>query len=231
VQLWHGLIFTGLYSPYTIAKTSPGQSGQLSKNKPPNAAKCTHVQAPCADQGTSTEGGPARRRNLWGERRFPFSFRLTVSPPLQGWFIICRHPRAASARRPQEKTRTPGPQNVAAFEIGFDLSRSFHHRSLSLPQIIQGGGGRLSNLNLILLAIAMSSFNTVFDQHNYFVWPNSTTLGTTFESADTIDAIFITNHSPAYVSSNCSCNGFKSYFTYATPSTSFTFGGTYVHRT
>jgi hypothetical protein len=107
--------------------------------------------------------------------------------------------------------------------------QSFHHRSLSLPQIIQGGGGRLSNLNLILLVIAMSSFNTLFDQHNYFVWPNSTTLGTTFESADTIDAIFITNHSPAYVSSNCSCNGFKSYFTYATPSTSFTFGGTYVH--
>ncbi|KAN0102207.1 hypothetical protein V8E51_012717 [Hyaloscypha variabilis] len=70
----------------------------------------------------------------------------------------------------------------------------------------------------------MSSFNTLFDQHNYFVWPNSTTLGTTFESADTIDAIFITNHSPAYVSSNCSCNGFKSYFTFATPSTSFTFG-------
>jgi hypothetical protein len=77
----------------------------------------------------------------------------------------------------------------------------------------------------------MSSFNTLFDQHNYFVWPNSTTLGTTFESADTIDAIFITNHSPAYVSSNCSCNGFKSYLTYATPSTSFTFGGTYVHGT
>ena len=175
--------------------------------------------------------GAVLEEGIWGERRFPFSFRLTVPPPLQGWFIICRHPRAASARRPQEKTRTPGPQNVAAFEIGFDLSRSFQHRSLSLPQIIQGGGGRLSNLNLILLAIAMSSFNTVFDEHNYFVWPNSTTLGTTFESADTIDAIFITNHSPAYVSSNCSCNGFKSYFTYATPRTSFTFGGTYVHRT
>jgi hypothetical protein len=77
----------------------------------------------------------------------------------------------------------------------------------------------------------MSSFNTLFDPHNYFVWPNSTALGTTFESADTIDAIFITNHSPAYVSSNCSCNGFESYFTYATPSTSFTFGGTYVHGT
>ncbi|KAE9372704.1 hypothetical protein N431DRAFT_545249 [Stipitochalara longipes BDJ] len=70
----------------------------------------------------------------------------------------------------------------------------------------------------------MSSFNTIFDQHNYFVWPNSTTLGTTFGSTDTIDAIFITNQSPAYVSSNCSCNGFKSYFTYATPSTTFTFG-------
>jgi hypothetical protein len=121
---------------------------------------------------------------------------------------------------------------VAVFENGFGLSRSFNHHSLSLTQIIQGGGGRLSNLSLILLVIAMSSFNTLFDQHNYFVRPNSTTLGTTlFESADTIDAIFITNHSPAYVSSNCSCNGFKSYFTYATPSTSFTFGGTYVHGT
>ena len=72
-----------------------------------------------------------------------------------------------------------------------------------------------------------SSFPLLFDQHNYFVWPNSTALEKTFESADTIDAIFITNHSPAYVSSNCSCNSWKSYFTFATPSTSFTFGGTY----
>ena len=96
----------------------------------------------------------------------------------------------------------------------------------------QGGGGESLEAQPnsgCYCESAMSSFNTLFDQHNYFVYPNSTTLGTTFESADTIDALFITNHSPAYVSSNCSCNGFKSYFTSATPSASFTFGGTCVY--
>ncbi|KAF8846732.1 hypothetical protein BDZ45DRAFT_394336 [Acephala macrosclerotiorum] len=68
-----------------------------------------------------------------------------------------------------------------------------------------------------------SSFSAVFDQYNYFVWPNSSSLSS-YQSADTVDALFVTNHSPAYVSSNCTCNGFKSYFTTATPKASFTFG-------